>query len=32
MEVLSNAEVKANRSKNNLDALIKIKKILNGME
>lgn len=32
MEVLSSAEVKANRSKNNLDALIKIKKILNGME
>ena len=32
MEVLSSVEVKANRSKNNLDTLIKIKKILNGME
>ena len=32
MEVLSSVERKANRNKNNLNALIKIKKILNGME
>lgn len=32
MEVLSNVEGKANRNKNNLDTLIKIKKILIGIE
>ena len=32
MEVLSSVEGKANRNRNNLDTLIKIKKILIGIE